>query len=197
MKNLLTLLPVVWLCSCAGESGRKVSWEGIGPEINAPQTLEMLGESYQAAYSTNDSMSSLVEYYRPGEGQKSWAKMLTLRLSLVNVTGLRQVESMESSMKAGGASAVRSFKGKNRNECGIEFTVMSHGTVELDVFRFVNRPNGMGTISLQYAEKIPFEQLRAVGEANVPDYYAGIRAKAVKGLEAMPMPVIEKVAKPE
>jgi hypothetical protein len=134
-----------------------------------------------------------VEYFRAGEGQKSWKKLLSLRLNIGGLDSRQLVDKMQDSVTAGGASAVRSFKGKNKGEYGVEFTMMSPKVVELDVFRFVNRPNGAGTISFQYAEKIPAEELRKVGQAKLPEYYGGIRSKVVKAMEATPMPGIAMV----
>jgi hypothetical protein len=193
MKTLLMLLPVVLLCSCATKSGMKVSREGIVAGVNAPQRLQLLGEAYEARYSASEKDKCLVDYYRAGESKKSWKKMLALRLDAAGLDSLQTVENMQSSVEAGGASAVRSFRGKNTNDYGLEFTLMSHGVVELDVFRFVNRSNGSGTISLQYAEKIPFEQLREVGKSKLPEYYAGIRTNVVKAMESIAVPLIEQL----
>jgi hypothetical protein len=188
-------LPVILLCSCATKSNQKVSHDGIVPAISAPQTLQFLGETYVARYSACESDMCMVEYFQASEGEKSWKKLLSLRLNLTGMDGRQLVENTENSVKAAGASAVRSFKGKNKNEYGIEFTMMSHDVVELDVFRIVNRTKGTGTVSFQYAEKIPFEKLRAIGEAKLPDYYAGIRKKVVNAMDSTPMPVIEMVPK--
>jgi len=184
------LLPLVWLCSCASKPEQKESYKGIDPRISAPQTLEFLGETYNAGYSAYDKDKCIVEYFRAGEGQKTWKKLLSLRLNPKGMDSRQLVDKMQESVTAGGASAVRSFKGKTTDEYGIEFTMMSRKAVELDVFRFMNRPNGTGTISFQYAEKIPADELRKVGEAKLPEYYGGIRSKVVKALEEAPMPKI-------
>jgi hypothetical protein len=194
MKTLLKILPMVLLCSCAMHSGRQVSDKGIVAGINAPQTLQMLGETYVAGYSASEEDKGMVEYFRAGEDRKSWKKMMALRFNAGGPMSLELAQSAEISVKQGGASAVRMFKGTNSDSYGIEFTLMSKKVVELDVFRYVNRTNGPGTISFQFAERIPSEDLRAVGESKLPDYYAGIRAKVVKAMESTPMPVIEQVA---
>lgn len=150
-----------------------------------------MGESYALAYSAGDKDKCIAEYFRAGEDRKNWTKLLSLRLNPAGMNSRQLVDNMQSTVTASGASAVRPFKGKGPEEYGIEFTMMSPKVVELDVFRFVNRPIGKGTISFQYAEKIPAEQLRKVGQAKLPEYYGGIRAKVVKAMEAAPMPRID------
>src|SRR5580698_2831183 len=76
MKTLLRLLPVVLLCSCASQSDQKVPQTGIDPRINAPLTLEFLGEPYNAGYSACDKDKCIVEYFRAGEGRKTWKTLL-------------------------------------------------------------------------------------------------------------------------
>jgi hypothetical protein len=187
------LLPVVLLCSCFPESDLKVSHKEIVAGIKAPTYLQFSGETYKARYSTRDEDTCVVEYYRTGERKSSWTRMLALRVNDEGLNSMELAGFMESSAKTNKASAVRSFKGKNKEEYGLEFTLMQHKVVELDVFRFAGRTNGTGTITFQYTEKMPFKKLREVGEAKLPEYYAGIRKKVLDAMEATPTPKIEMV----
>jgi hypothetical protein len=190
MKVLLKLLPILLLSSCATESEEKVSTRGIVAGISAPQTLQMMGDSYEARYSAIGSSKAIVEYYRSGEGADSWKRMLALRLNVGGPSSFQQVERMEQSIREGGSKAVRVYKDRDTDGYGIEFIVTTRTYQELDVFRYVDRTNAPGTVSFQYAEIIPFKRLDMVESSQLDDYYRSLRLKAVKAMEATPMPGI-------
>ena len=73
----------------------------------------------------------------------------------------------------------------------MEFILTTPTQSELNVFRYVNRTNG--TVSLQYAEVISHAQLDKMGKSKWGDFYVTLRSNAVWGLEAMAIPMIEKL----
>src|SRR5947208_3521399 len=138
MKCLSMILLVLLISLCALAADKKVSKNGIVAGINAPQTLRLMGDTYAAGYSASNSTNAIVEYYRAGEGRKSWKRMLALRLIIAGPTSLEQVKGIEKNIRAGGSSAVRVYKDRDTDGYGIEFILPAHGYQELDVFRYVN-----------------------------------------------------------
>lgn len=168
MKLLFQLLPLVLLASCAtNPPDQKVSNEGIVSNVIAPQTLQIMGETYNARFSASDTTKIIVEYYRAGETPKNWSRLLALRLATTGGNSLDQAKSVEQQMRERGSKAVRVYKDPNAAGYGVEFILPAAGYEELDVFRFIDRTDGVGTISLQYAEVIFNPERHTMSESNL------------------------------
>jgi hypothetical protein len=156
MKNTVIIsLFVIAVLGCQSAPPKQVSNDGIHEKIDAPPTLQFRGETYEAKYSALGGKLAIVEYYRPGEGPKSWKSMLGLRLDENSPDSLELVTNMRRMIEAQGNHAVRTYQSTNGH--GVEFILATPGRHELNVFRYLNRTNG--TVSLQYAEIIPTKKI--------------------------------------
>jgi hypothetical protein len=191
MKHFIRLGPVLLLTSCATPSDQQVSCNGIVAGIRAPQTLQLMGDSCAAGYSASDATKAIVEYYRPGEGPKSWKRMLALRLNVAGPSSRQQVVNMHQSILAGGSRAVGSYTNQSQAGYGIDFILTARGYQELDVFRYIDRTNAPGSISFQYAEIIPNQDVRGLEGSKQVEYYRSLRFKARDAIWSIPVPVIE------
>jgi hypothetical protein len=191
MKNLLFISSlIIAVLGCQTTTPKEVSFTGVLPGITAPPSLQFRGEVYRAGYSTASPQQAIVEYYLPGEGPKSWRKMLALRLDSPGKKSLEQVKAMQAMLIEGGNRAVRAYQSTNGH--GVEFILTTRGRQELNVFRYIDRTNG--SVSLQYAETLVTAELGRIEKTTkLPDFYATWRSNSVWGLEAMKIPEIEKV----
>ena len=187
-KFLLVLSVFIVALGCQTTAPKRVSYGDILPEIAAPSALEFRGDVYRVGYSGAPPNQAIVEYYLPGEGPKSWQKMLALRLDTAGEKSLEQVKATQAMIIEGGNRAVRAYQSTNGH--GIEFILTMRGRQELNVFRYVDRTNG--TVSLQYAEIIPTGQLNKMKDVQAQEFYVTARSNVVWGLEAMSVPHIEK-----
>jgi hypothetical protein len=191
MKRWYRLLLVIVCTSCATPSNQRVSCQGIVAGVAAPQTLQWLGETYEAKYSACDDTQAIVEYYRSDEGPKSWKQMLALRLNTTGPSSEQQVVNLHKMILAQGNRAVASYTRTNADGHGIDFILTAHGYQELNVFRYVDRTNAGGTISFQYARIIPHPSLSE--QPKPAEYLKSLRWKAIEPMWAVPVPVIKMV----
>ena len=182
-------LLIIAVFGCQTGGPKETSSLGLLPSITAPSSLEFREEVYRAGYSAASPQRAIVEYYLPGEGQKSWRKMLALRLDSAGKKSLEQVKAMQAMLIERGNRAVRAYQSTNGH--GVEFILTTRGRQELNVFRYVDRTNG--SVSLQYAETIGTAELANMEKTTkLTDFYVTWRSNAVWSLEAMNIPEIEK-----
>ncbi|MEO8615669.1 MAG: hypothetical protein ABI600_11055 [Luteolibacter sp.] len=151
------------LSSCSTNSTpTKESYTGIIPEIRAPQTIRLVGESYIAGYSAISGNGAIVEYFRQGDGPKNWTKLIGLRTINPPTNPEKEARALASLAQSKGAVGGQGFSKKETGEAGVYFSMPKSGASEFNIFRYAPQTGGHGVKSLQYAEVMPKSDTHSV-----------------------------------
>ena len=180
------------MSGCQSDRSQRASSDGLLPEIRAPQTIKFDRETYTVKHSAIGQKWAVVEYYRTGEGPKSWKQMLTLRLDLNGLDSGQQVTNIDRVMRAktfGGAGFYAT-----RGGYSIEFFEIKHGGDWEDISRYWDRRNG--TVSLQCSHIISSAELHEDQIGNWHGLQRHISVDMSMAMGVMYMPDIEICSPP-
>ena len=174
------------LSQCAPAGGGKETYSGVLPQIQAPQSISYLGQTYTAGYSAVNANGVLVEYFPEGEGPKQWRRMLALSSLEGSTTPGQQVRIRKTAVEGKGLHAI-SYSSEITGNHGIDYMLPKGTNLEFNIFRYAAASGGQGVKSLQYAAVIPQE----TADVGVP----ALRALANKHrteVLAMPFPEVSR-----
>lgn len=159
MKYLHSLVPSLAVAfSIAGctttNTVVKETYSGVLPEVRAPKSINYGGESYLVGYSAITTSGVFVEYFRKGQGPKSWTKLISLRTTRPPSTPSNEAGLLLKLAKSSGGSGAL-LENKNSGEFIADFMLPKSGNLEFNLIRYTPQAGTGGTKSLQYAEMIP------------------------------------------
>lgn len=150
-----SLVAGLLLASCTTSSTVvKETYSGVLPEVRAPKSINYGGESYHVGYSAITTSGVFVEYFRKGQGPKSWTKLISLRTTRPPSTPGNEAGMLLKLAKSTGGSGAL-LENKNSGEYIADFMLPKSGSLEFNLVRYAPQTGAGGTKSLQYAEMVP------------------------------------------
>jgi hypothetical protein len=120
----------------------------------SPVVIEFDGETYQAGFASNQSTVRLVEYVRAEETLENWTKLFALRNFPTSDNPSAAVAVFAQVVKQHNPQAgVQVLVKEDGSEAMIDFLTWAKGAghMELNIHRYLRRPEYPGLISYQFA----------------------------------------------
>lgn len=131
---------------------------GVPPVPAQAETVEFDGETYTAAYRSNQPTVRLIEYVRDGETVETWTKLFAARNYPQQTDPRTAVAFFKQALNERNPQARSQVLVKqDGSEAMIDFLIWTPGEkqMEFNVHRYLKLPGRPGLVSFQFAYRIP------------------------------------------
>lgn len=140
----------------------------VQPGVAQASSITLDGETFVKAFTANPPNGDrLVEYVRKPETVENWTKLISIRFQQMPGAGnnpLIVAHAMAQVARERNSNAMAHvLVDKKHKEAMVDFVVWakSGAFFEYDIFRYAKSTDGNGVVSLQFAKRLPAEEVRS------------------------------------